>query len=561
MTLERETPIASQQLYLGDAEGAFASALQALAAERASTRLWAGDATLFSDDPAHAASVATRLGWLRSPTAMQREQEQLTQFAREAHDRGLRRALVLGMGGSALCPEVLAKVHVASSGALTLRVLDTTDPTAVLEAARFAEPEQTLFIVASKSGSTIEVSALEAFFFERAKQALGAGAAQHFIAITDPQSPLAELANVRGYARVFENDPNIGGRYSALSHFGLVPAALAGVSLKALLESTEAMVARCSPEVPDAENPGLRLGAFIGGLAHAGRDKLSLIASPEVAPLGAWIEQLVAESTGKQGVGVVPVDQEPLAEAASYGADRAFVYLRYGAQGEPSAKERVTALDARVEQLIAAGHPVARIDLTATHELGGEFFRWEIATSLASARLRVNPFDEPNVTEAKRETARFIQELIEQGALPERPGLAPSAPEVSAFLRSVSPPNYFAICAYLTPSSAIDERLAALRAFVLTHTRSATTTGYGPRFLHSTGQLHKGGPPTGRFLVLTMDDPHVAIPNLPYSFGQLKQAQALGDLAVLERRGRPACHVHLGNDPEAGLTALLSALG
>ncbi|MBX3182772.1 MAG: hypothetical protein KIT72_18735 [Polyangiaceae bacterium] len=553
MTLESETPIASQRFYLGDAEGAVVGALQTLAAERASARLWAGDATLFSDDPAHAASVATRLGWLRSPAAMQREQEQLIAFAREAHARGLRRALVLGMGGSALCPEVLAKVYGSSSESLTLRVLDTTDPTYVLEAARFAEPRETLFIVASKSGSTIEVSALEATFFERAQAALGAGAAQHFIAITDPGSPLTELANARGYARVFENDPNIGGRYSALSHFGLVPAALAGVDLKALLQSAEAMVAHCSPEVPDAENPGLQLGAFIGGLARAGRDKLSLIASPEVAPLGAWIEQLVAESTGKQGVGVVPVDQEPLADAASYGADRAFVYLRYGAQD-------VTALDARVEQLLAAGHPVARIDLTAKHELGGEFFRWEIATSLASALLRVNPFDEPNVTEAKRETARFIQELIEQGALPERPGLAPTAPEVGAFLRDVSPPNYLAICAYLTPSQALDARLATLRAFVQGHTRSATTTGYGPRFLHSTGQLHKGGPPSGRFLVLTMDDPHVAIPGLPYSFGQLKRAQALGDLAVLERRGRTACHVHLGSDPVAGLEALLSAL-
>ncbi|MEZ4228548.1 MAG: bifunctional transaldolase/phosoglucose isomerase [Polyangiaceae bacterium] len=544
-----------QRLSLGDAPRPVVEALKDLGRQRAPARLWSADPTLFTSDPAHEASIRSRLGWLHSPPRMRAHLDDLSSFSRQVYRAGFRKALLLAVGGSSLCAEVVASSYGSTPGFLELRVLDSTDPDAVTHAAEWAVLDETLFIVASKSGTTLEVRALEAYFFERCKEHFGDEAGSHFVAITDPGTALADIGKQRGYARVFENDPNIGGRFSAVSFFGLVPAALIGADLEALVGDAERMAVGCAPVVPSEDNPAVRLGAFLGGVAKSGRDKLTLICSPEVASLGSWIEQLIAESTGKQGRGVIPVDLEPLGAPESYGDDRAFVYVRYGGRAQ-------TALDLEVEQLVTAGHPVARIGMLAEHDLGGEFFRWEMSTAFAGALLGVNPFDEPDTRAAEQEAAKLIVQFEQRHELSRPPAHAPDSERLAQTLDGLRAGDYLVLSAYFERTQARDALFAKIRERLRDQYRVATTLGYGPGYLHATGQLHKGGPASGVFIVLTRDrSVDLSIPGKTYSFGVLRDAQAFGDLACLERLGRRVCHVGLNADVEAGLERLLAGLG
>jgi glucose-6-phosphate isomerase len=542
-------------------------ALERAAREDLARRLWAGDPDLWRPgEPAHAAIIRQRLGWLRVATTMQGEIDRLAAFANEVRRAGFRQAVLLGMGGSSLAPEVLRRTFGVAPGYLDLAVLDTTDPATILRTERGLDLPRTLFIVASKSGTTIETTAQFAYFYERLRTLRGRVAGEQFVAITDPGTPLAELARDRGFRAAFLNPPDIGGRYSALSLFGLVPAALLGLDLRGLLERATQMMAACGPEVPAAENPGLALGVTLAVQALAGRDKVTLVLPPPLASFGAWVEQLVAESTGKEGRGILPVDGEPLGMPVVYGRDRVFVALRMAGAADAAQAQRLAALE-------AAGHPVVRLDLADVLALGGEFFRWAFATAVAGALLGVNPFDEPNVQESKDATKRVLAAAAE-GQLPEpEPALVAEGlalygdvaggaldQALAAFLAQARDGDYLALHAYLPYDPAIAEALQTLRVALRDRLRLATTVGFGPRFLHSTGQLHKGGPNNGLFLQLTADDVEdAAVPGEAYTFGVLKRAQALGDFVALRARGRRIVRIHLGADALAGLRLLDAA--
>jgi hypothetical protein len=552
--------------------------LAALDAARFPARLWERDAGLWSDDAAHRAVAANRLGWLAAPEAMRGRVAETETFAREVAREGFTHALLLGMGGSSLAPEVLRLAFGVPPGRLDLAVLDNTSPAAVRAMAAGHDPARTLFIVSSKSGGTIEVASFEAFFFDAARRALGERAGRSFVAITDPGTALERLAAERGYRRVFVNPPDIGGRYSALSLFGLVPAALIGADPAALIASAAEEARASGGDVPAARNPGVALGAALGELALAGRDKLTLILDEEIAPLGSWIEQLVAESTGKDGKGIVPVDEEAPAAPGQYAGDRVFVALSVG----PASP----AVEARLATLAAAGHPVLRWTRTGLSDLGAEFLRWEIATATASLVLGVDPFDEPNVTEAKTASRVALDRFLADGRFPARdalaregaveieapPGIARtlqarlSGPEADPFAWAAAlaalahPADYLALLAYAHRTDVRHALLQQVRHALRDATRLATTLGYGPRFLHSTGQLHKGGPDNGVFLLLTADEGECPIPGAGYGFGELREAQARGDYEVLARRGRRVVHLHLGADVEAALERLAAAV-
>ncbi|MFU8857882.1 MAG: bifunctional transaldolase/phosoglucose isomerase [Deferrisomatales bacterium] len=543
--------------------------------DRVVPRLWARDHTLWHPEPDE---IADRLGWLGLPEAMEGEVDRLEAFADEVRSEGITRALVLGMGGSSLAPEVFGKVFGGGApgaepgdrAGVSVGILDTTDPGAVLAAAGTHPPAKTLYLVATKSGTTVEPLSLFRFFHGRAVEALGAQAAgRHFAAVTDPGSRLAELAREHRFREVFLAEPNVGGRYAALTHFGLVPAALAGADLRRLLERARQEARRCGKA---AGNPGARLGAILAEAARAGRDKVTLVASGPAAPFGDWAEQLLAESTGKDGRGLVPVVGEPVGPPEVYGGDRLFVHL--GLAGD-------AALDGAVGALEAAGHPVVRLDLDDLYDLGGQFFRWEFATAVAAWRLGVHPFDQPDVEAAKVLAREMATAYQREGALPEpEPALrdreltvfgdvrGSSAGEaLRSFLGQGGPGAYVALHAYLQPCPGHDGPLRALQAAIRDRTRLATTLGYGPRFLHSTGQLHKGGPAAGLFVQLTADDRQDAvIPDAPggaihaLTFGVLKRAQALGDARALADRGRPVLRIHLGESAGAGLRRLKEAL-
>jgi transaldolase/glucose-6-phosphate isomerase len=540
--------------------GAAAAEVARLTGANALRRLWDSDPTLFTPDPVHERSIKSRLGWLRSPALMQSKLGELAAFKAEVAAAGFTDAVLLGMGGSSLCPEVLALTTPPGSNGLALHVLDNTDPAAVLAVDRRIAGKKTLFIVASKSGGTIEIQAFERHFWQRTLEASGgdmARAGEHFVAITDPATRLGQLAEEKHYRRVFINPADIGGRYSAISYFGLVPATLLGDDVAGLCATAVEMAAASGPVVPPAESPGLVLGAALSAAAKAGRDKLTLVISPRIESLGSWIEQLVAESTGKDGKGIVPIDMEPVGSPDAYGADRFFVYIRFA--------DADAAQDAAVAALERAGQPVARIAVDDFTALGREFFRWEIATAIAGAGLGVNPFDEPNVTEAKLATSALL--AAGPGGAGARDAAAEDTCEVTdsarirAHLATAVPGDYVALCAYFVRTDTRDELLTQIRVACRALTRDATTVGYGPRFLHSTGQLHKGGPATGVFLQLTADTAEdLAVPGETYSFATLRNAQALGDLQVLRRRGRRVLRIHLGGDVERGLRALADAI-
>jgi transaldolase/glucose-6-phosphate isomerase len=545
-----------------------------LAAAEAPRRLWEADPTLFSSDPAHETSIRSRLGWLRSPALMQSKLVELRAFAAEVMAAGFTDAVLLGMGGSSLAPEILASTFAGPPATTTtkrtgtpglqLHVLDNTDPAAVARVDKAVEGRRTLYLVASKSGGTIELQAFERFFWRKVldqNEGDVARAGACFVAITDPATRLGQLAEEKKYRRVFVNPADIGGRYSALSYFGLVPGALLGVDVAGLLGTAVEMAAACAAIVPGAEIAALRLGVILGLAAKVGRDKLTLVVSPELASLGSWIEQLVAASTGKEGKGVVPVDLEPLGAPSEYGADRLFVYVRLGA-GDAAQSHAVGELE-------KAGHPIVYLQLEDRAALGRELFRWEVATAIAGAVLGVNPFDEPNVTEAKLATSALLavlakaQSTTADGKLPPAEDVCGprDAARLEALLASAARADYVSIGAYFARTDARDALLGRLRVAVRGRAGHATTVGYGPRLLHSTGQLHKGGANTGVFLQLTSAAPvDLAIPGEAYSFAALRDAQALGDLQVLRRRGRRALRVALGPELDADLAALVATV-
>lgn len=551
-------------------------ALAAALAGRWAERLWARDTTLWTEDPEVAARIAHRLGWLDAPEHFRDEVAELEAFAETVRGAGMTDLLVCGMGGSSLAPEVLASVLPRAREGLRVHVLDSTDPAAVLAVDRGLDPARTIRAIATKSGTTTETLAFLAHFWQAEQHRVGripaSAAGLGFVAITDPDPSLAAIPHADLFREVFLNPADIGGRYSALSYVGLVPAALQGLDLAALLSDAVGMAARC--RLDDGANPGVTLGVAIGALALAGRDKLTLVIEPALAPLGAWLEQLIAESTGKEGKGIVPVDGEPLGAPAVYGSDRVFVRL---GRMTPSAWR--TETDARLAELSAAGHPVIDLPLEERHWVAGEFVRWEVATAIAGAVLGVNPFDEPDVTGSKQNTAAVLAGYARDGHLPAEeplarsgmlalsgdPGLAlgDGGADPVAILRHhlgrAEGDGYHAICAYLAPGTERTASLRALQALLRDGTQRATTLGTGPRFLHSTGQLHKGGRPVGAFLQLVAGHPEdLPIPGRTESFGVLVDAQSLGDLASLRAHGRPVLRVDLGPDPDAGLAELIA---
>jgi glucose-6-phosphate isomerase len=520
-----------------------------LADARVATRFFQHDLSVFApaQDQAVATAIEDRLGWLSAPDAFAGQIGALSAFAADVERDGLTNVYLLGMGGSSLCAEVLRDVA-AEAPPCRLVVLDTTDERAVRQATDGLEPSTSLFLVASKSGSTIEVSALERHFWSAMSEPLGTSAGRHFVAITDPGSPLVALAGERGYRRTFQNHADIGGRYSALSLFGLVPAALLGIDLGRLLDGAAAMAESC--RVDTLDNPGLLLGAFMASEAAAGRDKLTLLLPPALAPFGVWVEQLVAESTGKNGRGVLPVVGEPLGEASEYGPDRSFVVVLTAETGD---------LDASARTLETAGHPVLRI-VTSTASLGREFFRWEFATAMAGAALEVNPFDEPNVKAAKERTADQLETRRRTGSFRMDPPLTKHrgyARREHGEPGHGGPGRYVALLDYLPTDWRRPTVIERLRGAVRRRTGLATTHGVGPRYLHSTGQYHKGGPNTGIFVMLTAtDESTTPVPGTDYSFSTLKQAQALGDFDALVAAGRSVIHYHI-DDPSADFSETL----
>lgn len=518
--------------------------------EGAVARLWARDHTLWTAEPAP--EIEDRLGWLGLPEAMRAELPSLAAFAAEVVESGITRVALLGMGGSSLAPEVFARTFGPRAGFPELVVLDSTHPEAVRAVDEQADPATTLFVVSSKSGTTIEPNSFLHHCWARVA-AVSAEPGRHFAAITDPGTSLGVLARERGFRRLFEAIPEVGGRFSALSHFGLVPAALIGLDVGRLLDGAAAAAEACRRPAPD--NPGLLLGAVLGEVALAGRDKATLLTSPALAALPAWIEQLVAESTGKTGTGILPIIGEPAGPPDVYGEDRLFVYLSLG--GDPD-----EAQSAAVGALEAAGHPVVRLQLNRLADLGAEMYRWEVATAMAGSVLGIHPFDQPDVQLAKTLATRAM--AGEAGGAPIA-AVAATDPEALAaalagFLAAARPGDYLAVQAFVAPTPQAEAALQGMRLAVRDRFHLATTAGFGPRFLHSTGQLHKGGPDTGMFLQVIDDaTPDLDVPETGYTFGRLVRAQADGDHRALAARGRRLLRVDLDGDPVGGLAALEEA--
>lgn len=568
--------LASQSFALGQYDAGVQAAADAWQRDDKVARLWRCDPTIFSN-----ADEARWMGWLEIVDYQLTDVGPLREAATHAaggKEGGFQHVVVLGMGGSSLCPEVMARTFGKKSGYPELLVLDSTVPAQIRKLDSKLITKSTLFVVASKSGGTIEPNSFKQYFFDRATQAVGiTDAGQHFVAVTDPGTKMQAIAEADHFHDIYYGLPEIGGRFSALSNFGMIPSACAGIDVVSFLECAHVMVKACGADIEAKQNPGIMLGIALGTLALAGRDKLTVIASPGIDGLGAWLEQLIAESTGKHGKGIVPVDGEVIGSPEVYGDDRVFVYSRLASAPD-------AAQDSAVEKLRAAGHPVITIELPSILHLGQEFFRWEIATAAIGSVLGINPFDQPDVESAKIAAKSLMAAYEENGKLPaESPitgepgfqlftdamntgaleqaagGLDDVAAVIKAHLDRVGPGDYFAINAYIEMVDVHDVDLQAIRNAVRDKKHAATTVGYGPRFLHSTGQLHKGGPNTGVFLQITSDDAEdLPIPNQKYTFGVLKAAQAQGDFAVLAERGRRVLRVHLGSDVKAGLTKLRS---
>lgn len=520
------------------------TALSGLDRDDALRRLWHKDHTVWAEDPEE---IVNRLGWLTVMDMMTEQIPALTAFAQEVKDAGFRHIVLLGMGGSSLGPEVVRQTLGSAAGYPELIVLDSTVPAWIDSVAEAIDPSRTLFLVSSKSGGTIEPNSFYRHFRTLVDEAVGSSTAgKSFVAITDPGTSLEDLAQAEGFRRVFSNPSDIGGRYSVLSYFGLVPAALIGVDLAKLLHRADCMREGCASFVKAHDNPGAFLGAAMATVAEAGRDKLTVVTSPSFSSFGLWAEQLIAESLGKAGKGVVPVAAEPPVAAASYGDDRLFVYLHV--EGDEN-----TASDDAVRQLEESGHPVARLELRDRYDLGAEFFRWEFATAVAGAIIAVNPFDQPNVQAAKDMTDSVLEAYKATGKLPD----SDTGGSVEELLDGLTKGDYLAIMPYVSQTPETDRAFETLRRRIVEKYGVATTLGYGPRFLHSTGQLHKGGPSSGVFLqVTTSHGNDIAIPGAPYSFGTLVDAQALGDREALAAAGRRVARLHIDSDVAEGVLEL-----
>ena len=537
-------------------------------------RIWRKDAALWKSDASHQKIIKNALGWLTVPDMMIGVEDDLVQFAdRIRNVREFKHVMVCGMGGSSLCPEVLRQTFGKQEGYPELLVLDSTDPDAFSDIADQIDITKCLFIISSKSGTTTEPLVFYKYWYDQVgKRKENPG--ECFVAVTDPGTLMEQMATGDKFKRIFLNPADIGGRYSALSYFGMVPAALMGLDVKKLLDRAERVVHACASVVPAAENPGARLGAIIGECAKAGRDKLTISTDPRIASFGLWVEQLLAESTGKDGKGIVPVAGETLGTPSVYGDDRLFVHI---------AVEKIDSeTEAKLKALEAAGHPVVYRTLTDLYDLGEEFFLWEIATAFAGWRLGINPFDQPNVQESKDATKELLDTYARDGKLPEQGVLATDGAltlyaddktraelsnesvgaAIKAHLARAGAGDYIALLDYFEETPEYERIIQAIRTHLRDATRCATTTGYGPRFLHSTGQLHKGGSASGVFLQLTAPDiKDLPIPGQPYTFSTLKQAQALGDFRSLASRGRRAIRVDLGADVQAGLNRLQELIG
>jgi glucose-6-phosphate isomerase len=555
----------------GRFEKLYADRCDQLRQDRAIARIWSRDANLWKpNDPAAAAVVANRLGWIPVLDTMRAESAAIAEFARQVQAAGIRFIVLLGMGGSSLAPEVFSLTCRGAADGRKFFVLDSTDPASVLEIERAVDLRHTLFVSASKSGQTIETLSQTLYFQSRLEQSGVKPSGAHFIAITDPGSYLEQFARDNGFRRAFLNPVDIGGRYSALSYFGLVPAALWGVSVSDVLDRAVAMRAACGPDAASGPNPALELGALLGAAALAKSDKLILLSTPRLVPLGNWIEQLIAESTGKELKGIVPVagGVAPSLDVMAEGCVVAALRLA----GDDSA-----ALDATTAELKKRGAPVVEILLGREEDLGGEFFKWEVATSIAGAVLGIDPFDEPNVAESKANTARILKDFESSGALPSgkpsltaagvvafaggaTPGTIAAADLVTmlgTFLGELKRGDYLSVLAYLPRDAATEKALDAFRAALSRKLPVPVLLGFGPRYMHSIGQLYKGGPPTGRFLFLTSEHAEdVQVPKAKYTFGQLQTAQALGDLESLAKRSKPALRLHFANGLTDGLAAL-----
>jgi transaldolase / glucose-6-phosphate isomerase len=538
-------------------------------------RLWKRDASLWTGT-----DEANWLGWLDIPEEQIAHRENFRRLAEDTKNGGFSDILLLGMGGSSLCPEVLANTFSRISGFPQLHVLDSTDPAQIRAFEQKIDLAKTLFVVSSKSGSTLEPNIFKQYFFAKVKQVIGAEkAGSHFIAITDPGSKLEQVAKSDRFRNVLHGVPSVGGRYSALSNFGMVPAALMGIDTGKFLERTAEMVKACGTSIAVEQNPGAMLGIVLGTAASSGRDKVTIIASPGIFDLGAWLEQLLAESTGKQGKGIVPVDREMPGAPDVYGDDRVFAYLRL--DSAPDAGQ-----DANVAALEKAGHPVVRISVADIYDLGQEFFRWEIATAVAGSIIGINAFNQPDVEASKIVTHNLTSEYEKTGSLPaEAPmledggiklftdmknasSLAKAAGSdksltgyLSAHFGRLGAGDYFALLAYIQMNAAHEAQLQKMRHALRDKKRVATCLGFGPRFLHSTGQVYKGGPNSGVFLQITCDDAaDLPVPEQKYTFGVVKAAQARGDFQVLADRGRRALRVHLGKDVVSDLSRLGASL-
>jgi transaldolase/glucose-6-phosphate isomerase len=534
-------------------------------------RLWAGDARLWTGS-----DEAKWLGWLNVIEDQRKRIGSLSSLADDIQRQGFSCVLLLGMGGSSLGPEVFAETFGHQDGRPELLVLDSTDPPQIRTIESRIDPARTLFVVSSKSGSTLEPNILKQYFLECAKRAVGADeAASRFIAITDPGSKLQTIAERDLFRHVAFGIPNIGGRYSVLSDFGLVPAAAMGLDIGRLLGAAQKMVRSCAANVPPADNPGVVLGTVLGVLGKSGGDKLTIIASPGLADFGAWLEQLLAESTGKQGKGIIPVDAEPLGPPDVYGKDRVFVYVRLSGEADAKQDDAVAALE-------RAGHPIVRIAVTDRYHIGQEFFRWEFATAVAGSILGINPFDQPDVEASKNKTRELTTAYERTGQLPpetalmDEAGLTLFADErnskafrkattlveyLAVHFERIRAGDYCALLAYIERNKRHRDALQELRVLIRDRKRVATCLGFGPRFLHSTGQAYKGGPNTGVFLQITCDDPgDLQVPDQKYTFGVVKAAQARGDFEVLTERGRRVLRIHLGSHVAAGLTTLKDAI-
>jgi transaldolase/glucose-6-phosphate isomerase len=558
---------------IGQYETTVQDAIKRTEAESWTRKIWRKDAALWKQEENHQKIIRNALGWVTVPDQLYEAADELAAFSARIRNEGFKNVMLLGMGGSSLCPEVFRRTFGKQPDFPELHVLDSTDPATVVAFEAKVDLPHTLFIVASKSGTTIEPLMFYKYFINRMRLIKGERAGENFVAITDPGTLMEAMATGDKFRRIFLNPADIGGRYSALSYFGMVPAALQGFDFKTLLDRAERAMHACAPAVPAADNPAVRLGAIIGTLANAGRNKLTLSTDPAIASLGLWVEQLVAESTGKEGKGILPVAGEPLGPPDVYGDDRLFVHIAVGII-EPEIENRLRALE-------AAGHPVVRRVMNDTLDLGEEFYVWEMATAVAGAIMGINPFDQPNVQESKENTRHLLEDYKQDGALVEQTlavegrglkvfcddetieQLDTSSVEqfIAAHLRRAGAGDYCALLNYIQETDEHDALIQAIRVHLCNTLHVATTTGYGPRYLHSTGQLQKGGDASGVFVQITADDlTDVLIPGEPFTFSVLKQAQALGDFQSLASRDRRAIRVHLGSDIVAGLRTLLDVV-